>query len=120
MKNLTIEILEDDDEITTNDKNRKKQNAEKLLTQLPQNNYSNFYHYLPQTSEFKGGIIDFRKIDTYKPTDFKSKFDDPDVQISIAFTKDIVARFSSYYARQGQPDFDFKTLVDDLKNCVAE
>ena len=120
MKNLTIEILEDDDEIITNGKNRKKQNAENLLTQLPQNNYSNFYHYLPQTSEFKGGIIDFRKIDTYKPTDFKSKFDDPDVQISMAFTKDIVARFSSYYARQGQPDFDFKTLVDDLKNCVAE
>lgn len=117
-KNLTIEILEDDDEITTNGKNRKKQNAENLLTQLPQNNYSNFYHYLPQTSEFKGGIIDFRKIDTYKPTDFKSKFNDPDIQISMAFTKDIVARFSSYYARQGQPDFDFGALADDLKNCL--
>ena len=120
MKNLTIKISDDDDGITIDNKNRKMQNAENLLTQLPQNNYSNFYHYLPQTSKFEGGIIDFRKIDTYKPTDFKSNFDDPDVQISMAFTKDIVARFSSYYARQGQPDFDFDTLADDLKNCISE
>lgn len=120
MKNLTIEISSDDDGITIDNKNRKIQNAENLLTQLPQNNYSNFYHYLPQTSKFEGGIIDFRKIDTYKPTDFKSNFGDPDVQISMAFTKDIVARFSSYYARQGQPDFDFDTLADDLKNCISE
>ena len=120
MKNLTIEISDDDDAATIENKNRKIQNAKNLLNQLPQNNYSNFYHYLPQTSKFEGGIIDFRKIDTYKPTEFKLNFNDPDVQISMAFTKDIVARFSSYYARQGQPDFDFKTLVDDLKNCVAE
>lgn len=119
-KNRMIEISDDDDAITTNKKNMKMQNAENLLTQLPQNNYSNFYHYLPMTSKFDGGIIDFRKIDTYKPTNFKSKFDNPDVQISMAYIKDIVARFSSYYARQGQPDFDFDTLADDLKNCISE
>ena len=72
------------------------------------------------TSLFEGGIINFRKVNTYKPKDFDSKFDKPLVQISMAFTKDIVSRFSSYYSRQGQPDFDFDTLTEELKRCSSE
>jgi len=90
------------------------------LTQVTQNNYSNYYHFLPQTASFEGGVIDFRKIETYKPTEFYSKFQSPIVQICMAFIKDIVARFSSYYARQGQPDFDFDFLSKELKNCICE
>ena len=32
--------------------------------------------------------------------------------ISTPFMKDIQAKFSSYYARQGSPDFDFKYMTD--------
>ena len=119
-KNILLEISEDDDGPIKDEKNRKIRNAKHFLTQLPQNNYSNYYHYLPQTVSFEGGIIDFRKLETYKPTEFDSKFESPIVQISMAFIKDIVARFSSYYARQGQPDFDFDFLSEDLKNCILE
>lgn len=37
-------------------------------------------------------------------------FENPSVQISSLFLKDIVARFSSYYARQGQPDIDYEKV----------
>ena len=119
-RNINLQILEDDDEPTKDKKNKKIKNAEYLLTQLPQNNYSNYFHYLPQTINFGGGIIDFRKIETYKPSEFNSKFYTPFIQISMAFTKDIVSRFSSYYARQGQPDFNFDVLADKLKDCIPD
>lgn len=114
-KVLNLDNLEDNYDETTKKREMKKKNAEFLLTQLPRNNYSNYWHYLPRTSLFEGGIINFRKVNTYKPKDFDSKFDKPLVQISMAFTKDIVSRFSSYYSRQGQPDFDFDTLAEELK-----
>ena len=119
-KNLALEISEDDDDTIKDKKINQKRNAEYLLTQVTQNNYSNYYHFLPQTASFEGGVIDFRKIETYKPTEFYSKFESPIVQICMAFIKDIVARFSSYYARQGQPDFDFDFLSKELKNCICE
>ena len=31
--------------------------------------------------------------------------------ITDAFKKDIIERFSSYYQRQGQPEFDTKSLI---------
>ena len=34
------------------------------------------------------------------------------IQISPSFVKDIVARFSSYYARQGQPNIDFTKFMN--------
>ena len=35
----------------------------------------------------------------------------PSIQISPPFVKDIVARFSSFYSRQGQPTVDFDELM---------
>lgn len=66
-----------------------------------------YYHWLPKTEFFKGGFINFRKIATHTQENFDEKFENPSVQISSPFLKDIVARFSSYYARQGQPDIDY-------------
>ncbi len=47
--------------------------------------------------------------------EFEEKFSKPTIRISMAFTKDIVSRFSSYYARQGQPVFDADTLILELQ-----
>lgn len=115
-KSLSAEVLEDDDASVKEKKQRKKLSAQRIFEQLPRNNYTNYYHYLPGTSYFDGGIINFRKINTYSPKEFKKKFEEPKLQISGSFTKDIVARFSSYYARQGQPDFDFNALSEKLLN----
>lgn len=103
-----IQFLDSDDE-KTKAKKEKSQNKIKLnaFEKISRNNLTSYYHFLPQTKVFSGGIINFRMIDTYTPAEFDLKFEYPIVLISAAFTKDIVSRFSSYYARQGQPDFDF-------------
>ena len=116
-KAFNSEIVEDDSEKQKVKKKKEKDRAERLLTQLPGNNFSNYYHYLPRTSRFNGGVINFRKVNTFKPREFKKEFGKPIIQISMAFAKDIVARFSSYYARQGQPDFDADVL-EDLKRAL--
>jgi CheY-like chemotaxis protein len=87
-------------------KTEKIEKAKRILWQLKRNNNSAHYHYLPKTILFHGGFVNFRKIETFLPSEFSKNFDAPSAQISSAFTKDVVARFSSYYARQGQPDFD--------------
>jgi hypothetical protein len=114
-KNSQIEIIDSDEQQLREEKERKKATAEDFLTRLTNNSYSNYYHYLPKTRRFDGGIIDFRKVSAFKPSEFKNKFKKPKIQISVAFTKDIVSRFSSYYARQGQPNFDSIALVEDLR-----
>jgi CheY-like chemotaxis protein len=119
-KNSRLEILETDNGEEVQKKRVKKENAERLLQSIPRNNYSNFYHFLPKTSSYQGGIVNFRKISTYRPKDFHANFNAPSLQITTAFIKDIIARFSSYYARQGQPDFDFTFLSETLKNGVLE
>ncbi|EOC1332243.1 hypothetical protein ACI095_004266, partial [Cronobacter turicensis] len=73
---------------------------------LARNHKMFYYHWLPKTDFFCGGFINFRRISTYTEEDFQSIFQEPTLQISSPFLKDIISRFSSYYARQGQPDID--------------
>lgn len=94
--------------ITKADKKQQK------LKDLLKNNYTNYYHWLPSTSAFPGGFINFRWTIALDKTDFEAKFNPPKVQISSHFIKDIVSRFSSYYARQGQPDFDFDFISSQM------
>ena len=51
---------------------------------------------------------------TMTKVDFSSSFEEPIIQVSMHFVKDIVARFSSYFARQGQPDFDCKFIAKKM------
>ena len=74
-------------------------------------NRRTYYHWLPPTDFFQGGILNFRKLKTLNENDFDGKFGKPTIQISPSFVKDIVSRFSSYYARQGQPDIDSDDFV---------
>ena len=69
-------------------------------------------HWLPKIERFEGGVLNFRKLETLNKNDFDEKFDQPLIQISPFFVKDIVSRFSSYYGRQGQPDLDSDDFVD--------
>ena len=76
------------------------------------NNGPRHYHCLPETDFFPLGFLNFRSVSTLGVNEICGKFDwPPKVQISPPFVKDIVARFSSFYARQGQPDIDFADLI---------
>ncbi len=79
----------------------------RLVNDIRGNNKYHYYHWLPKTNHFVGGLINFRKISAYTEEELQNKFKiPPEMQVSPPFLKDIVARFSSYYARQGQPDID--------------
>lgn len=78
-------------------------------------NKTAYYHWLPETEFFSGGFINFRKISTYSEDELEEQFEHHTKQISSPFLKDIVARFSSYYARQGQPDIDHERIEINLE-----
>ncbi len=61
------------------------------------------YHFLPNTDFFDGGYLDFENLTSIPKSQFNDHFSAPSLQISPAFIKDIVARFSAYFGRQGQP-----------------
>ena len=92
-----------------------------IFQKLSGNNHTFYYHWLPpvrfNTSEggqlnFEGGFLNFRKLEALSLSKFKAKFTEPLIQISPYFVKDIVSRFSSYYARQGQPEIDNEDFID--------
>ena len=95
-----------------NEGSTKRKKTKKQLEELFKNNYAFYYHWLPKTNFFPGGFLNFRKLKTLNKTDFDNEFKTPSIQISPPFVKDIVSRFSSYYARQGQPNIDSKNSVD--------
>lgn len=70
------------------------------------NNYVKYYHWLPKCSAFDGGFVDFRRLRTVKWKEFNSLFDRIEVRVAPVFLKDFVSRFSTFYARQGQPTLD--------------
>jgi hypothetical protein len=96
------------------DKKTDEKEKNEKVRQVLGNNFSNYYHWLPKTNFFQGGFIDFRKLISIKPSDFKSQFDLFGVQINPSFVKDIIGRFASYYSRQGQPDINVTNIVEQI------
>lgn len=90
----------------------------KLIAKALNNNYTDYYHWLPDNLHFKGGYINFRRVTTYNPKDILDQFRLPLLKVQEGFVKSILGRFSAYYARQGQPDFDFETEASRIvKDC---
>ena len=100
---LLVEIESVDDALGGS---RSKNRVESLVK-----NRRQYFHWLPPTDFFEGGVLNFRKLKTLTMPEFDDKFENPSIQISPFFVKDIVARFSSFYARQGQPDIDSGDIV---------
>ena len=90
----------------------RNKSQKKELVRAYKNNKSTYYHWLSKTDFFEGGFLNFRKLSTLSSKDFEERFMRPVVQISPSFVKDMVARFSAYYARQGQPEIDFEHFID--------
>lgn len=110
---LLVEIEKDDDVVgLALDGIQKADKKKNKLRTLFGNNHTDYYHWLPKTDFFSGGFLNFRKLSTITQDEFGEKFQAPAVQISPSFVKDMVARFSAYYARQGQPDIDFEHFIN--------
>ncbi len=60
------------------------------------------FHYLPKFDKLDDKLIDFQQIIYIEKEDIT--IEDREASISSPFLKDIIARFSAYYARQGQPN----------------
>lgn len=77
------------------------------------------YHFLPKVSFFDGGFIDFNLLIYIKYDRAKNEFSERKLvklgTITDSFKSDIIARFSSYYQRQGQPTFNTDSI---LKNYL--
>ncbi|APA91042.1 MULTISPECIES: response regulator [Myroides] len=91
-------------------------NAEADLKKIISNSYSNKYHYLPKYQDICDGLINFQKLKTVKNKDFceGTLLFERIASVNSSFTKDIVARFSYYYSRQGSPDFDVDEIYESL------
>ena len=104
------QIAEVSDYIETHS-NTKKKEVERYI----KNTKKDRYYYLPSFgSLIPGFLIDFQDINRINPEvlityDRVATVDEP-------FLKDIVAKFTSYYARQGSPDFDVDTILKKLLN----
>ncbi len=81
---------------------------DKDLIKYQRNTKNLYYCWLPKTRYFNNGaVINFRRVSTYSQEDLDKSFNSPVIQVASPFLKDIISRFSSYYARQGQPDINF-------------
>ncbi|SSV07250.1 Response regulator of citrate/malate metabolism [Acinetobacter baumannii] len=109
IKNAIYEALKDQQEGP-----KKRRNIEKQLSSYFNNNYSNYYHSLPKIQKFPGGFINFRKAKSLTEEEVENDYEIKDIQISSPFVKDILSRFSSYYARQGQPVILFDHHIREL------
>lgn len=84
------------------------------------NTFSLYYHWLPKVDFYSGGIINFRRINSLAKKELQKNYSKPVIQIAPFFCKDIVARFSSYYARQGQPDIDYENFINGTNSETSE
>lgn len=80
----------------------------KQLERIRKNKENGYYHWLHSSSLYNAGaVINFRWISTYNKDEIDNNFEFSGIQVSSSFIKDITSRFSSYYARQGQPDLSY-------------
>ena len=91
--------------------NKRKVDAQIELEKLIHNNHSPKYYFLPRSRNFDGGLINFQLLETEDPRSMAARFERL-ATVNNLFLKDIIAKFSFYYSRQGAPDLNF--TVDDL------
>ena len=61
---------------------KRKRSKEDKLKAVSNNSHELYYHWLPPTDFFEGGVINFRKLKTVNEVDFDEQFETPSIQIS--------------------------------------
>ena len=89
-----------------------------VFSKLITNSAKPYYHYIPRHSSINAGIIDFQDKYSIPVEELEQKINtkaaDNFATISMPFLKDLIERYSSYYARQGSPDFDSDEIIESL------
>jgi len=94
-----------------NQSNKKKKEVKEYI----KNTKKGRYHYLPSFgSRIPGFLIDFQGINQINPQGLDTY--NRVASIDEPFLKNIIARFTSYYARQGSPDLDTDIILKRLIN----
>lgn len=79
---------------------------------------SDKFHFLPKISMFEGGFVDFRTLISVEYDKEKGELVDKTYEklgvITEHFKKNIISRFSTYYHRQGQPEFNEDSVLEKL------
>lgn len=88
-----------------------KKNAEIQLENILKNRGPHKYYFLPKSKNFCGGLINFQDLESADPGTMNDRFEII-ATVNSPFLKDIVARFSFYYSRQGAPETTFS--ISDL------
>lgn len=92
-------------------------NKRKIIAKYARNGHdkSMRYHFLPKVGFFEGGFIDFSLLMSLKYDKEQKQFEGRNLvkigTITDAFKRDIIARFGSYYQRQGQPEFNTESIL---------
>ncbi len=93
---------------STGRNNPKRKDLEKYMK-----NKKERYHFVPPYKDIPAGFIDFQTLKSLSEDEIKDNHDRI-ATISPLFMRDIVARFSRYYARQGQPDLDIDKIIQEM------
>jgi len=95
--------------------NNLKDKLERVIT-----NNKPYYHFIPKHNSINAGIIDFQDKLSVLIDEIEAKIESAEVDrfatISMPFLKDLIERYSSYYARQGSPDFDATEVINSFLN----
>jgi CheY-like chemotaxis protein len=90
---------------------------QKAFERLVKNNKDS-YHFIPKHNLINAGIIDFQDKLSIQIEEIEGKIKSAEIDrfatISLPFLKDLIERYSSYYARQGSPDFDVEEVISSI------
>lgn len=82
------------------------------------NNKGGNFHFVPKHNSIDAGLIDFQDKMTISENEVNSLINNKEIKriatVSMPFLKDIISRYSNYYARQGSPDFDSDEVYNSL------
>lgn len=116
-KILTLQIISPQD-IDEEYGNSEMSNTKKTKLKSVIGNSNPRYHFVPQAGEIDKGIIDFQDKLSIPGHELEEQIQKGDIEriatISSPFLKDVIARYSNYYSRQGSPDFDIEELFKGL------
>lgn len=108
------ELIEEKIIQTTDNRKQLKSKIQKIVQ-----GQQDKYVYLPPYNQLEASIIDLQNLYAIELSDYLCNYQRI-ATIAGPFLKDIQARFSSYYGRQGQPDLDKQKLIDIHTNTLTK
>lgn len=118
-----LKIIELNEEFSNFDESIQKGDISGTLQQKLERVITNnrpYYHFIPKHNSINAGIIDFQDKLSVPIDELEAKLEsskgDRFATISMPFLKDLIGRYSSYYARQGSPDFDASEVINSFLN----